>query len=281
MGTDTPVTPPFELVIRPRRALRIDWAELWAYRELFFFFAWRDVKVRYQQTVIGAAWAVIQPFLTMVVFTVFFNRVAGIKSGSIPYPIFSFTGLLFWQFFTTAVTSASASLTANAQIVSKIYFPRLIAPVSATLVSLVDFACSFVVFIALMAYYGIEPGAVGIAMLIPALLVSFITVAGLGTYLAALNVTYRDVRYAVPFFIQILLFVTPVIYPTNLVPESLRWFLYLNPMAGVISMIRAGFLGEAPIPWGPFGVSTVSAIALAVVGLLYFRRTERTFADVI
>jgi lipopolysaccharide transport system permease protein len=274
------LTAPYEIVVRPRGAMRIDWHELWAYRELFVFLAWRDVKVRYQQTAIGVAWAVIQPFLTMVVFTVFFNRVAGIQSGPIPYPVFSFSGLLFWQLFTTGVTSASTSLISNSQIVSKVYFPRLIAPVSATMVAVVDFGFSFVVFVLLLAYYEIAPGLIGLLMLVPALLVSAVAVIGLGTYLAALNVAYRDVRYAIPFFIQLLLFVTPVIYPITLVPAGYRWLLYLNPMSGVISMVRAGLLGGA-IPWAAFGISTVSAFALLGLGLSYFRRTERTFADLI
>jgi lipopolysaccharide transport system permease protein len=269
-----------EVVITPGRR-RLDLGEIWAHRELFFFFAWRDFKVRYKQTVIGAGWAIFQPLLLMVVFTVFFNKVAGISSPSGHYPIFAYTGLLFWNFFGGALQSASNSLVANQGVVTKVYFPRLIAPLAATLVNLGDFFFATTVYIALMVYYRVVPGVSGVLLVIPMLIVSWIAAAGLGTYLAALNVKYRDVRQILPFFIQALLFVTPVIYAVAFVPARFREFVYLNPMAGVITVMRSELIHQGTAPWGGLAISTAMALALLVFGVIYFERTEARIADII
>jgi len=264
-----------EFAIRPQPRLRIGWRELWAHRELFYFFAWRDIKVRYKQTAVGALWAIFQPLMTMVVFTLFFNKVAGIKSGNLPYAVFSYTGLLFWNFFSTALTNASNSLVSNQAVITKIYFPRLVMPLAATIVSLVD------VFAGLMLYYRIVPGVVGVLLFVPVLVASFVAASGIGMFLAAVNVKYRDVRYALPFFIQTLLFLTPVIYPVSLLPAKFQWFLYLNPMTGAISTVRSGLLHDGSIHWGLVGISLATTLLLFVVGLVYFRSQERKFADLI
>jgi lipopolysaccharide transport system permease protein len=270
-----------ELIIKPQKTLRIDWRELWAYRELFYFFAWRDIKARYKQTAIGIAWAILQPFIMMVVFTLFFNKVVGIQSGAIPYAIFSYTGLLFWNYFSQALNRSSESLVANQGIITKTYFPRVIAPISATIVAAIDFCFAGVIFVGLMAYFRIVPGLEGVLLFFPMLFVSFIAASGLGMFLSALNVKYRDVRQALPFFIQTLLFLTPVIYPVSMVPERFQWLLYLNPMTGVITTMRATLLHEGVIDWSLVSISIVSALALFVLGFVYFKRREREFADII
>lgn len=270
-----------ELVIKPQKKLAINFKELWIYRELFYFFAWRDIKVRYKQTAIGASWAIIQPFLTMVVFTLFFNRVAGISSGNIPYPIFSYTGLLFWNYFSTSLNQVSNSLVVNGSVITKIYFPRIIAPVSATLLGLVDFFFASIIFAGLMVYYGIAPKPIGLVMLLPMLLLDLVACLGVGTFLAALNVKYRDVRAAIPFITQLGLFLTPVIYPVSLVPKRFLWLLNLNPLTGVINTMRAGLLGQGQIDWQGLLVSSASSVILLILGVIYFRRTERGFADII
>jgi lipopolysaccharide transport system permease protein len=270
-----------ETIIQPQKRLRINFTELWRYRELFYFFAWRDFKVRYKQTFIGAGWAIIQPFATMVVFTIFFNKIAGIESGAIPYAIFSYSGLIFWNYFANTLGLVSNSLLSNAGVLTKIYFPRIIVPASSTLLGLADFFFAGIVLAGLMIYFGFAPQLSGILMLLPMLLLAMATAFGAGTFFAALNVKYRDVRAIVPFLIQILLFLTPVIYPVSLVPQKYQWVLYLNPMTGVISTMRAGLLSEGSINWAGIGISTAVALTLLVTGVLYFRRTERRFADII
>lgn len=272
-----------ELVIKPSKRLAVNWREMFVYRELFFYFAWRDVKVRYKQTAIGASWAILQPFVQMVVFTLFFNKVAGVQSGNsaVPYAIFSYTGLLFWNFFSTALTRASNSLVDNQTVVTKVYFPRLILPLSSTLIGLIDFAFAFIVFIGLAIYFKIPPTIEAILLLPVALFVTFIAASGLGMFLAAVNVKYRDVKQAVPFFIQVGLFITPVIYPVTAVPEKYQWLLYLNPMTGVINVMRSSFLHTAPIDWPLTMLSVASAIVMFVVGLYYFKGREKEFADII
>jgi lipopolysaccharide transport system permease protein len=271
---------PMELVIRPEGALRLDLRELWSYRELFYFFAWRDIKVRYKQTALGALWAMFAPFVTVVVFTVFFNRVAHIKSpNAIPYAIFTYTGLLFWNFFAAALASTSNSMMANKSVVSKIYFPRLIAPFSATIVNMVDFGFAFVVYAALFLFYGVRPGLAGVALLLPMLALTFLAATGLGLFFGALNVRYRDVQFIVPFLISMLIFLTPVIYPITLVPARYQWVLYLNPMTGIIQTMRAGTLHQGTIPWSMDGISMASIVCALAFGLFYFLRQERSFAD--
>ena len=272
-----------ELIIKPSKKLSIDLKELLAYHELFFYFAWRDVKVRYKQTSIGIIWAVLQPFIQMVVFTVFFNRAAGISSGNpaVPYAIFSFTGLLFWNFFSQSLTRASNSLVDNQSVVTKVYFPRILLPLTSTLVGLIDFAFAFIVFIGLMVFFKISPTLSAAFLLLPALLITFIAASGIGMFLAAINVKYRDVKQAVPFLIQVGLFITPVIYPVSAIPERYQWLLYLNPMTGVINMMRSSFLGTAPINWPLTWLSIGVAILSFVLGVIYFKSKEREFADII
>jgi lipopolysaccharide transport system permease protein len=271
-----------ETIIKPTRRLAINWRELYAYRELFFYFAWRDIKVRYKQTAIGASWAIFQPLITMVVFTLFFNKAAGITSGStIPYAIFSYSGLLFWNYFSGALTRASSSMVDNQSVITKVYFPRVIPPISSTIVALIDFGVASIVFAGLMVYFRIVPSVLGLVLIIPMILITFIAATGIGFFLAAVNVKYRDVKQALPFFIQTGLFITPVIYPISQIPDRYRWLFYLNPMTGVIGTIRAGLLGQGSIDWQLIGLSTLVSVLAFLGGLLYFRTKEREFADII
>ena len=270
-----------ETVIRPKRLFRLsDLKELWDYRELLYFFSWRDLKVRYKQTAVGIAWAVIQPFVTMVVFTVFFGGLAKVPSDGVPYPIFVYVGLLFWQFFSSALTDTSNALIANQTIITKVYFPRLTLPVSAVITKFVDFAVAALILVGLMFYYGYVPQLSGFWIIPLLLLISFMASVGLGLFLAAVNVKYRDVRYALPFFIQILLFVTPVIYPASIAGKY-SWILALNPMTGVIQAARAALLGTTPVNWELIGMSFAACLILLFVGIYVFKRTERFFADVV
>ncbi len=269
-----------EIVIKPVKTFGIDFRELWKFRELFSALALRDLKVRYKQTAIGIFWAILQPFILMVVFSIFFGRIAGLQTGNIPYPIFAYTGLLFWTYFSASLTSAAASMVANQAIVQKIYFPRLILPLSSALVHLIDFVFAGLVLIGLMIYYQFSPTLVGLALIIPALIITTLAFAGLGLVLASVNVKYRDVRYVLPFFIQILLFVTPVIYPASILGKY-AWLWYLNPMAGVIDAMRAGLLGTGIINWPMLGASALMSILLFILGLIYFNKTEKYFADLV
>lgn len=271
------------VVIRPKRRLSISWKELLAYRELFFYFAWRDVKVRYKQTVIGASWVILQPIAQMVIFTVFFNKVAGISSGNqnVPYAIFSYTGLLFWNFFSQALTRISNSMVDNQGVITKIYFPRLILPFSSIIVGLIDFFFAFLVFIGLMLYFRFPPTLEATLLLLPALLLTIVASLGPGLFFASLNVKYRDVRQFVPFLISVGLFITPVIYPVSAVPERYQWLLYLNPMTAVINMMRGSFLQSAPINLPLTGLSVLVALVAFVIGIVYFKLTEQEFADII
>lgn len=275
------------LTIRPSEGkAELKAAELWEARELLYFLTWRDVKVRYKQTALGAAWAVLQPFLTMVVFTIFFGKLAGISSDGIPYPIFSYAGLLPWTFFATAVTGAAASLVGSANLIKKVYFPRLVVPSSAVLAGLLDLAIAFVVLLAMMVFYGVRPTAAMIAVPLFVLL-AFVTALGVGIRFAVWNVRYRDVKYVMPFFVQLWLFVTPVIYPASKVSARLdemgipSWLFGLNPMAGVVEGFRWSLLGTpAPEPGLLLASSLVSVVVL-VTSVRTFRRTERSFADVV
>ena len=254
--------------------------ELWMSREIIYFLTWRDVKVRYKQTVIGAAWAILQPVLTMIVFSLFFGRLAGIPSEGVPYPIFSYCGLLPWTLFAQGLSQASNSLVGGANLITKIYFPRSIIPLSAVLVGLVDFVLAFLVLVAMMVYYRIFPG-VNVVWLPGFLLLSLITSLGVGLWLSALNVQFRDVRYTVPFLTQIWMFATPVIYPSSLLHGSWRIVLGLNPMTTVVEGFRWSLLGVGRPPGAMCAVSSLVAVALLLSGALYFRRVERTFADVV
>lgn len=271
----------YTLTIKPRSGwIGINVRELWRFRELFYIFAWRDFKVRYKQMAIGVAWAVLQPFVAMVIFSVFFGGLAKIPSDDIPYPIFVYSGLLFWNYFSHSLGAAGNSLIGNEAILKKIYFPRLLLPMSATITPLVDFAFALVVLVGIMVYYQFAPSLVGVLLLPVLVLLSFLSASGLGAFLAAINVRYRDVREALPFVIQTLFFVTPVIYPTTLLPERFRWLLGLNPMTGVIEAARAGIVGDRPVNVQLLLVSAAIAVTFFLVGIFYFRRTERVFADV-
>jgi len=271
-----------ELIIKPKRTLnfRSDLQEIWQYRELLYFLAWRDLKVRYKQTAIGVLWAVFQPFTTMVVFTIFFGNLAKMPSDGIPYPIFVYTGLLLWQFFSTALADASDSLTRNQAILTKVYFPRIFLPLSSIIVGVVDFLISTVILIGMMFYYGYAPNLAGLLLLPLLLFISMMAALGLGLFLSAVNLKYRDVRYVLPFFIQLMMFVTPVIYPASIAGKYAK-LLALNPMTGVISAARAALLGNAVINWPLLAISGGACLVLLVIGILYFKKSEKYFADVV
>jgi lipopolysaccharide transport system permease protein len=271
-----------EIVIKPKKGwVDIGLKELWLYRELIYFFAWREIKVRYKQTVLGVLWAILQPLITTVVFTIFFGRFARMPSDGIPYPIFVYAGLLLWNYFSFGLSHSSSSMIENADIVQKIYFPRLIIPISSCLVGLVDFFISSFILLGLMLYYSYTPQLKGILCALFLILITFLSSLGLGSFLAALNVKYRDVRYIVPFFIQLAMFLTPVIYPISIAGDRFRWILALNPMSGVIESFRKLILGTGNIDWQVLSVSCAAGIALFVFGISFFRQTERYFADII
>jgi lipopolysaccharide transport system permease protein len=254
--------------------------ELWHYRELLYFLTWRDVKVRYKQTVLGAAWAVIQPLFMMLIFSLSFGKLAKVPSDGFPYPIFTFCALLPWQLFAHALTESSNSLVGNQNLITKVYFPRLVVPISAVLGGLVDFAIAFVILLGMMVYYGIFPGWQILAL--PAfILFAILTALAVGLWLSALNVQYRDVRYTIAFLIQFWLFATPVAYPSSLIPAKWRALYGLNPMAGVVEGFRWSLLGAAEFQGGLIWASVAVVLLLLVGGLFYFRRMEQEFADVI
>jgi lipopolysaccharide transport system permease protein len=269
------------LIIKPSKGwTALDLRDLWNYRELLYFLTWRDIKVRYKQTLIGAAWAILQPLLTMVVFTLFFGKIAKIPSEGIPYTIFSYSGLLLWTYFSSAVSNSGNSLVGNTNLITKVYFPRLIIPLSSTLGGIVDYFIALCILVIMMFFYGLFPNS-SIVLLPIIILLASISATGLGLWFSALNVKYRDVRYAIPFFIQLLLFATPVIYPTAVLPERFRWLLALNPISGVIDAHRACILGYKPVDWYSLVISTTVGLFIFITGIFYFRRTERFFADVI
>ena len=266
--------------IKPARGWQVpDLRELWAYRELLIVLTMRDIKVRYKQTVLGVAWAILQPFTTMVVFTIFFGHLAKMPSDGYPYPVFVYSALLPWTFFANAITNSSNSLVGSAHLISKVYFPRLIIPLSSVGAGLVDFVTASSILLAMMLFYGV--GWSLNLLMAPVLLAEVMFIAvGVGTCLSALTVTYRDFRYVVPFMIQVWMFVTPIIYPSSLIPTQWRWLVFLNPMSGLIENFRAVFLGRA-FDYIGLGISTGVAISLFIVGIAYFEQVERRFADVI
>jgi len=254
--------------------------ELWEFRELLFFFAWRDIKVRYKQTVMGASWAIIQPFFTMVIFSLFFGRLAKIPSDGVPYPVFSYAALVPWTFFANALTQASNSLVFSANMIKKIYFPRLALPIATVLAGVIDFALAFIVLLGIMLYYGLAP-TINVVWLPFFLLLALVTSLGVGLWLSAMNVQFRDVRYTVPFLAQAWLFVTPIAYPSSMLAEPWRTVYGLNPMAGVVEGFRWALLGSGSAPGPMLIVSVAVALTLFVSGLFYFRRMEQSFADVL
>ncbi len=264
----------------PSRWWVVPFGELWAYRELIYFFVWRDIKIRYKQTAIGAAWAVLQPFLTMLIFTLFFGRLAHIPSGGLPYPIFYYSALLPWMYFAAALQNATNTIVDNQRLITKVYFPRLALPLSSVFSGLVDFGVSFLMFVAMMAYYRVRPAA---AMLwLPVfLLLTILTALGVGLWLSALNAIYRDVRYVVSFLVQFWMFASPVAYPASLVPQKWRWLYGLNPMAGVIEGFRWSLAGNGEPPDQLIFVSAGVVILILVAGVAYFQKMETTIADVV
>lgn len=267
--------------IRPSRGwvpLRL--GDLWEYRELLYFFTWRDVKVRYKQTVLGVAWAVLQPFLTMVIFSIFFGKLAGLPSDNIPYPIFCYSGMVVWTFFANGVSSSANSMVSEAVTIKKVYFPRLAIPVAAVFSGVVDFIIAFVVLIGMMFYYQMVPTA-SVVWLPLFFLLAFITALGVGLWLSAMNVMFRDVRHALPFILQAWLFATPIAYSASLLKGGWRTLYGLNPMVGVVEGFRWALLGVDTQPGPMIAVSSSVAVILLVSGAYYFRRTERSFADVI
>jgi lipopolysaccharide transport system permease protein len=278
-------TPEPNQLPRTRREPPKGWAlpkfrELWEYRELVYFFAWRDIKVRYKQTVLGALWAIIQPFFTMVIFSLFFGRLAKVPSDDLPYPIFAYAALVPWTYFANSITQASNSLVINSNMVKKIYFPRLALPISSVVAGIVDFALAFVVLLGMMFYYGLVP-TVNILWLPFFLLLALVAALGMGLWLAAMNVQFRDVHYTIPFLVQALLLITPIAYPSSLLSEPWRTLYGLNPMAGVVEGFRWAMLGTNTGPGPMLFVSVAVALALLVSGAFYFRRMEQSFADVL
>jgi lipopolysaccharide transport system permease protein len=277
---EAPTAFPSVHITARRGWLALDLPELWAYRELLYFFVWRDIKVRYKQTVIGAAWAVLQPLMTMLVFSLFFGRLARIPSQGLPYPIFYYCALLPWTYFQTAMQSATNIVVDHQRVITKIYFPRVVLPISAVLSGLLDFAISFGVFLVMMVYYHMAPTRAVIWL--PAfMLLAILTALGAGLWLSALNALYRDVRYAVPFLVQFWMFASPVVYPSSLVSEKWRWLYGLNPMAGVIEGFRWALTGHGQPPGVLLAASSAAVVLLVFSGLVYYHAVEGTMADVV
>lgn len=271
----------YDLIIEPGRGIRHYWRDIWQYRELFFFLAWRDILVRYKQTTIGIAWSVIRPFLTMLVFTVVFGRLAKLPSNGVPYPIMVYAAMLPWQFFANSLAESSNSLIDNANLLTKVYFPRLIVPAGSVIVGLVDFFISLVILFGVMAWYQFVPDIR--MLLLPLFLVlAFLASFGAGLWLSALNVKYRDFRYVVPFLVQFGLYISPVGFASSIVPEKWRLLYFLNPMVGVIDGFRWAILGDTfPVYWPGLLLSAALTVLIFIGGLFYFRNMERSFADVI
>lgn len=268
------------VTIQPgKKWVAINLRNLWAYRDLLYFLTWRDVKVRYKQTVLGAAWAIIQPLFTMLIFWLFFGRLAGMPSDEISYPLFALAGLIPWTFFANAITNSGNSLVGSANLITKVYFPRMIIPCAAVGAGLIDLGIAFVLMAVMMAWFGVTPTLYLLALPVLVLLTMLLAI-GVGMFMSALNVKYRDIRYALPFCIQLWMFASPIIYPVTLVPERWRWLLQLNPMAGIIDGYRAAIFGRA-FDWKGLAIATVVTIGVLVYSVYSFRRMEKSFADVV
>jgi lipopolysaccharide transport system permease protein len=279
-GTQAPTQVEIEHVIEPSRSFYFDWPELWRYRELFYFFSWRDIKIKYKQTALGIVWVVLQPFLMMIVLTFFFSRALKVPSENVPYPVFAFSGLLIWNCFASGLTAASASMVSNSAIIKKVYFPKLIIPVSSIIVALFDFLIAFLMFVALLLVYR-QPVSMHAAWCWPlAALLGAIATLGPGSWIAALNVKYRDFRYVVPFVVQVLFFLTPVIYPVSMLTKGwMQYAVAASPVYAAIEIFRFPVTGVMP-DLQLVGISLSSAFLLMIIGLTYFRRTEDFFADI-
>ncbi|MEP7087996.1 MAG: ABC transporter permease [Gemmatimonadota bacterium] len=281
VGELAPAVPLPTIVIEPARSWPgLNVGELWANRELLLFLVWRDIKVQYAQTVLGAAWAVVQPLMTMLIFTLVFGRLAKIPSDGVPYSVFTLAALIPWMYFSNAFSAASSSLVNSSNLITKVYFPRLIIPIVSILSGLVNFAVSCVVLAVMMIWYHVTPSWAAMPMIPALLLLMIFTATGVGCWLAAVYIQYRDVRQIVPFIVQIWMYVSPVVYPLSLVPERYRTLYALNPMAGIIQTFRVVLLRTGEIPWGTLGISTIVGMALFLSGTLYYRHTEHLFADV-
>jgi len=269
------------VIIKPKKGWQlIDFKELRAYRDLFYFLVLRDIKVRYKQTVLGGLWAIIQPFFMMVVFTLFFGNLAKVPSEGVPYPIFNYTAMVAWTYFANTTTFSGNSLVQNTALISKVYFPRMMVPLAPVLAFLLDFAIAFVILIGMMLYYGIHPTVM--TLFLPLLVIlMMLTASGVGMLLAALNANYRDIRYTLQFLVQFWMFASPVVYPVSMLPEKYHLIYAINPMAGVIEGFRSALLGTTAFPTQMLLVSTLTSIIIFIIGALYFRQTERYFADVI
>ena len=277
----TEPTSDFELIIRPKYGLLdLNWRELKEYHELLFFLALREIKIRYKQTVMGASWAVLQPLFTMIVFTLIFGGLAQMPSEGIPYALFSYSGLLLWIYFQNALTNAGNSLVGNAPLLSKVYMPRIFIPTAPCLAGLADYGIAMTILAVMMVYYQFVPTAA--VLLLPAIVfLTLLLAAGVGYWLSSISVKYRDVQFALPFFIQLLMFVSPVIYPTDILSGNLQWLLSLNPLTGLINAHRAVLLGHVPVDYAGLGISAVITIVIFASGVLYLRRTEKYFADLV
>ncbi|MBI2100028.1 MAG: ABC transporter permease [Candidatus Vogelbacteria bacterium] len=268
-------------VIQAKKPLALEFfKELWSSKELLYFFTWRDLKIRYKQTVLGVMWALFQPFITMVIFTVFFGKFGKIPSDNIPYPVFVFAGLLLWQLFSATLLQASGSLVGNQNLLTKVYFPRLILPISSLFSNLVDFFIASSILVGLMIYYSYIPHLIGLTLVPLLVIITCVFAVGLGLFLASLNVKYRDIKYILPFFVQIMIFLTPVIYPPSILGRY-SWLLAINPLTGVIKAMRAALFGGQPINWLLLFLSGSTSLVVLLFGFIYFKRTERQFADLI
>jgi lipopolysaccharide transport system permease protein len=279
LASESPNTP-LITVLEPESGWQlIDWKELWRYRDLFWFLIWRDIKTRYAQSVLGVGWAVIQPVFSMVIFTVVFGNLANVSSDGVPYALFSYTALVPWTFFSGSLTAATGSLIAQRNMITKVYFPRLIVPIAPVLGRLLDFGIASVILAGFMIWFGYSPTSGALALPLLIILMIF-TAAGVGMWLTALSIQYRDINYGMSFGVQLLMYAAPVVYPASSVPEQYRFWFSLNPMVGVIEGFRSALLGTQPMPWNDIAVGSAIAILILISGMLYFRRMERVFADV-
>jgi len=276
MNTKNEIT----LINPPQGWIPINWVEFWKYKDLFYYLIWRDLKARYAQSVLGIGWAIVQPVVRMVVFTLIFGKLAKIESDGAPYALFSFIALVPWTFFSNALGGAGGSLSGASGMLTKVYFPRLIIPLAAVLSKLIDFFIACLIIIGMMVWYKYIP-TFHVWIVIPLTFIMIISSAGIGMILTALGVQYRDVQYAMGFFIQILMYLSPVVYSTSLIPKNWIWLYSLNPMVGVIEGFRAVLLNKGPVPWGLIGIATLVSLFLFSVGLAYFSRLEKNFADVV